>query len=170
VLRGFRDFTAVAGDDVTTMASIGAARSSPFLPEEWHGQSMVDVSLVYLGTEEDGARLAEPLRALARPVGELTQTIEYLTLQAEIDASQEHGRRRYWKSHLLPRLTDEAIDAFLSHGLSAVKASSLVGGELISLGGAISRIGENDTAFGHRDTAFDFLSVASWDDPAADDL
>jgi FAD/FMN-containing dehydrogenase len=107
---------------------------------------------------------------MARPFSQVVESIDYLALQAEIDASQAHGRRRYWKSQFVSELTDDALDTFLTAGLRASKASSLVGGELISLGGAIGSVGEADTAFGHRDTAFDFLSVASWDDPAEDEL
>lgn len=169
VLRGFRDFAADAPEEVTTIASIGAARSWPFLPPEWHGQPVVIVSLVYLGTEHEGARIAKPLREMAHPVSEVVQAMDYLALQAEVDASQEYGRRRYWKSHFVRELPDEALDTFLAEGLAAAQASPLVGGEFVSLGGAISRVGENDTAFGHRDTAFDFLSLASWDDPAEDE-
>ncbi len=41
-------------------------------------------------------------------------------------------------------------------------------GNLISLGGAIARVGEDETAYSGRSARFDFLVATSWEDPAED--
>jgi FAD/FMN-containing dehydrogenase len=169
-LRAFRDFVADAPLEATAIAHVGTARSLPFLPDEWHGQPLVILSVVFLGGDDEGLRVAAPLRQAATPVAEVVEPMDYLALQAQVDASQEHGLRRYWKSHFISELPDSAVDAFLEAGLAAAQASPVVGAELVSLGGAISQVGEHDTAFGHRATAFDFLATAGWVDPGEDDF
>jgi hypothetical protein len=60
------------------------------------------------------------------------------------------------------------IDAFFERGERLVGTPCWR--EVVSLGGAISDIGEGDTAYSNRDAAFDLIVGASWDDPEEDQL
>ena len=78
-----------------------------------------------------------------------------------------HGRRHYWKGSLMWELSDAFLDAFLERG------QALRGGcgiEIFSLGGAITRLGDDDTAYSNRGARFDMLPAATWDEPADDEL
>lgn len=63
-------------------------------------------------------------------------------------------------------LSDGFLDAFVERGLMTGGGCGI---ELFSLGGAISKVGENDTAYSNRGATFDFLPAATWDDPADDE-
>jgi FAD/FMN-containing dehydrogenase len=75
----------------------------------------------------------------------------------------------YWKSSFLNNLSDEVLRTFLEATVEANGGRNLIAGEMLSMGGAIGRVGEDDTAYGHRDALVDFLAVAGWTDPAEDD-
>jgi hypothetical protein len=96
--------------------------------------------------------------------------MSYVRLQGLADGSQRPGLRRYWKGSFATTLADAGLEAFLARGTRPGDPAPQWGGELISLGGAISRIGEDDTAYSGRDARFDFLSLSSWEDPAEDEV
>jgi hypothetical protein len=132
------------------------------------GRQVVVVSWVFLGDAEEGRRAAAPLYAAAKTLLESAETISYSKLQRLADASQQRRMRRYWKGGFVWELSDEAIETFL--GRRGDSQGPLLGsGEMFSLGGAIARLGENETAFSGRTARFDFLSLATWEDPAEDD-
>lgn len=58
----------------------------------------------------------------------------------------------------------------MARGTGPGDPAPLWNGELVSLGGAIARVGEDETAYSGRDAAFDFLSLGSWEDPAEDEV
>jgi FAD/FMN-containing dehydrogenase len=43
-------------------------------------------------------------------------------------------------------------------------------GSLLACGGAIGQVGVGDTAFSHRGAAFEFMTMATWEDPAEDEM
>ena len=101
-LGALADVAAEAPAQVTLAAWIGAARASPFVPEQWHGRPVVMLSAVYVGAAAAGERLVAPLRA-AGPFAEDAGEATYLDLQRSADESAAPGFRRCWKAHFLPR-------------------------------------------------------------------
>jgi FAD/FMN-containing dehydrogenase len=166
-LGALAEVAAAAPRELTVVVWIGAARTWPFVPSEWHGQPVVMVSAVYVGDAQEGARLMAPLGAL-RPVAEDVAEKTYLDLQRSADESGAAGMRRYWKAHFLPTLGEAALATFLEEGLRAAEESPHVGCELFALGGAVADKESADTAFGHREAEWDFIASAAWSEKADD--
>src|SRR5437870_4234780 len=91
--------------------SQGLAPPNPFLPPEHYGKPIVGVLLVWAGDPASGQKAIAPLRAIATPIADVVRPVPYLFLQGIFDGGAPHGIHYYWKSHRLPRLTDEVIDA-----------------------------------------------------------
>jgi FAD/FMN-containing dehydrogenase len=165
VMRAFRDLAAEAPDSVTFTAWAGTTRpDGELLPPEWRGKDMVSIGLVAVDDAADDARLAEPLRRVARPVALIEARKSYVELQSQADGPMAHGMRRYWKGHFID-FTDAAIDAFLARG---GPDGALAGGGIETRGGAIGRVPEDDTAYSNRDVLFDFMTAVGWTEPAED--
>jgi FAD/FMN-containing dehydrogenase len=167
-MRAFRDFAAEMPETMTITAGSLSVRPEWGIQERAVGTPMVVISWAYLGPQDEGRRIAEPLYAGPKPAVATEQGMTYRGIQSAADAGQRHGIRRYYKGSFVTTLTDAAIDAFVTRGGEPGQAL-LWGGELISLGGAIGRIAEDATAYSGRDAAFDFLSLANWEDPAEDE-
>lgn len=65
VLRGWIEWTAGAPDEVTTSVAIIRFPDVEFVPEPLRGRHAIALRFAYPGSEEDGERIAAPLRALA---------------------------------------------------------------------------------------------------------
>jgi hypothetical protein len=169
-LRAMLDLAPHAPEALTLSAAVVDVREQWGLPDIPVGAPVVNIFWAYLGSLEDGRRITDPLYAALPPRVEMAEEMSYLRLQGLADASQRHGLRRYWKGSFAPILSDAGIEAFLARGSAPGDPAPLWAGELVSLGGAIARVGEGDTAYSGRDAAFDFLSLASWEDPAEDEV
>jgi FAD/FMN-containing dehydrogenase len=167
-LRAFREFAQVMPEAMTLTAGAVTVKPEWEMPELKVGAPMVVISWIYLGSQVDGLRVAEPLYAGLKPRVVMGEEMSYLRLQGLADASQRHGIRRYWKGSFATSLSDAGLEAFIARGTGPGDPAPLWNGELISLGGAIGQVGEDDTAYSGRDAAFDFLSLSSWEDPAED--
>jgi FAD/FMN-containing dehydrogenase len=168
-MRAFRDVLASAPDDLTLWAWTGRASSTTPVPEDQVGQLMTAVGWVWTGENPaDGKAHGSPLHRAGRPVAEIVESVPYVTLQtgAGLDRPRE---RNYWKASFMSRLSDATLDALLAGVEAADHGENLAFGEMIALGGAISRVGEDETAFSHRSAVVDFLSVSGWTDIAEDD-
>ena len=84
----------------------------------------------------------------------------YLFLQGMIDAGAAHGIHYYWKSHRLPKLSDQAIDVIVSRAESITSPLSQIGGWAV--GGMASRIDRDATAVGEREVGFELNITAAW--------
>jgi len=169
LLRAFRELVPHAPRQATPTAWVGTAGDWPFLPPEQRGSRMVNAGFVWVGDPEEGRRLIAPYRSIGTPVAEAIEEMSYLELQTGSDEPMRHGMRRYWKGHYLRELPDAAIEAFLGRGGAADGADGWQpNGSFQAYGGAIADVAVSDTAFGHRDAMLEFVSVASWEDPADD--
>ena len=77
------------------------------------------------------------------------------------DGSRAVSGRRRGRSTSAVRVLEATVESNGGRNLAAA--------EMLSMGGAIGRVGEEDTAYGHRDALVDFLAVAGCTDPAEDD-
>ena len=169
-LRAMLDFAPQAPEALTLSAAVIDVREQWGVPGMPVGAPVVNIFWAYLGSLAEGRRVAEPLYAAVSPRAEMADEMSYLRLQGLADEGQRHRQRRYWKGSFAPILSDAGLEAFIARGCGAGDPPPLWAGELVSLGGAIARVGEDDTAYSGRDAAFDFLSMSSWDDPAEDEV
>jgi FAD/FMN-containing dehydrogenase len=168
-LRALCDFAPAAPEAMTIVVGAVSVRQEWEMPDLEIGAPMVVVSWIHLGSEAEGRRVAQPLHAGLKPRVEIVEEMSYLRLQGLADTSQRHGLRRYWKGSFTTELSDAGLEAFVARGAKAGNPAPLWNGELIALGGAIARVGEDETAYSGRDASFDFLSLCSWEDPAEDE-
>jgi FAD/FMN-containing dehydrogenase len=153
VLRFYRDFAAVAPDEVDMDVVL---LNSP------EGEKLLAISACYVGPVPEGERVLLPLREFGPPVQDLIAPVPYVELQASADPLFVRGRRYYWKAHFLREVSDLAIDTLLDCFRRAPSISSLF--VLQQVGGAIRRVGCGDTAYFNRDAEFDCFPVSVWDE------
>jgi len=168
VLRVFREFVADAPDEVGIMANLRLAPPLPVFPPELHGKPVVALVVCYAGPAEEGERVLRPLRELKEPAVDSIAVKPYAAHQSMFDAAYPHGRHYYWKAWKLPPLSDAALDVIVQQAWSITSPLSAI--PVFTLGGAVSRVGDDATAFTGRDAAHDVNFVASWlpGDPEAD--
>ena len=129
------------------------------------GPDVAMLGFVWVGDPEEGRRLLPSMGALGTPIAERVDEMSYVELQTKDDSVEGYTYRRYWKGHLLPELSDAAIDALVGR---AGQTDLLPGLSLQAYGGAISDVPEDDTVFSNRGSKFEYIAAARWDDPAED--
>jgi FAD/FMN-containing dehydrogenase len=122
----------------------------------------------YVGPIRDGESATAPLKAFGAPLVDMVGPMPYLTLQGLFAPAYPEGRRNYWKSAFVDRLTDELIDLLIDSYTST--PSPYAAFFLEQMGGAINRVGETETAFPHRSATYNFMITSAWNDPAEDEI
>jgi FAD/FMN-containing dehydrogenase len=166
VLETYREFSAAAPRELTTVALMRTAPPAPWLPKEVHGKPIAAILVCHTGTIEDGEALVAPLRKLGRPVADIIARRPYTQMQSLIDATQPKGRRYYWKSHYLPKLARESEDVLVAHAARIASPHSMIG--LFQLEGALGELSAGHSPAGNRDAAYVLNIAASWEKPEDD--
>ena len=152
VLRGWRDFTEAAPDELAVWAVLRKAPPLPFLPPEVHGTDVVVLATVYAGDVEDGVRATAPLSKLGQPIASVLASQPYAAFQQAFDPLLAPGARNYWKSSDFDELADDALDLFVE------AARTLPGPEcevfIAQLGGAMGRVASSATAYAGRNAQY----------------
>jgi FAD/FMN-containing dehydrogenase len=157
----------------TPLAWIGTMPDVPDVPPQVRNQTAVNLGFVWVGDPDEGRQLAPLVASLGTSLAERVEEASYLQLQSVDDEWHRPGaRRRYYKGHYLPELSDEAIDAFLSRGDPdpAIDLSQLPNASFQGYGGAIAARSDEESAFSHRNTLVEFVASTAWTDPAEDEL
>jgi FAD/FMN-containing dehydrogenase len=156
----------------TPTAWVGTMADSPDVPAQLRNRAVASLGFVWVGETEEARRLVPRVASLGTPLAKRVEELSYLRLQTIDDEWHRPGlRRRYFKGHYLPELSDEAIDAFLSRGQAdpGMDPARLPNGSLQGYGGAIAARSDDDSAFSHRNILVEFVASAAWTDPAEDD-
>ena len=158
VLEFYRKFTAQSPDDLTVYAQLTTDPES--------GMRIVAVAVFWPGDIAEGEAVIAPLRQFGTPLMEMIGTMPYVDWQVMLDAAFPHGRRYYWRGHLMRELPDQVLDALVAHG----SAPSLPWSTLVIefYDGAMNRVDPAETAFRHRDARYQTVIIGGWDDPADD--
>jgi FAD/FMN-containing dehydrogenase len=168
LVRVFRGLMDAAPDDLGAALAFITAPPEPFVPEEARGQPAVGAVICWTGDIEEGEKVIKPLRDLG-PVLDIVGPIPYAQgVQRLIEPGNPAGLQNYWKADFIDELTDEAIDALVGEINKA--ASPMTQLILEPLGGALARVDEDAMALGNRQAAFAYHCIATWDDPAEDDV
>jgi FAD/FMN-containing dehydrogenase len=154
LLRFYRDWSAEAPDELTTIVVQRKAPSLPFVPRELRGRHVIAVSCCYAGALDEGEALVHPLRMFGTPVLDLCQPKPYIEHQAMLDASFPHGRWYYLRACDVAALTEDVIDVMVDYGMRIVSPTTAV--SLFQMGGAVARVGDSETAFNSRAAGFTF--------------
>ncbi len=113
VLAAVRDFAPTAPDELGITVAARLAPPAPFLPPDQYGKPVVGLIFVWAGDPGEGAKAIEPLRRIGTPLADAVKPVPYLFLQSMLDGGAPHGMHYYWKSHRIPVISDDVIDAIV---------------------------------------------------------
>ena len=164
VLRAWREFTAAAPDEVSSLTVIWSVPDVDAFPAELRRRPVVILASVYAGPPDEGARIMQPLREIATPVLDLSGPMPYTVLQAAFDPFFPKGLLYYWKSTNVHELSDACIDTILAS--AAARPSHMSDIPIWHLGGALSRVAPEATVYGRRDAPYLVTAEATWTDAA----
>ncbi|MEO7337428.1 MAG: BBE domain-containing protein, partial [Caldimonas sp.] len=167
VLRGWRDFTTRAPEDLSVWTVLRKAPPLPFLPESVHGTEVVIFPLVHCGDIEAGKRAVAPMLELGDPIATAVGPTPYAAFQGAFDPLLTPGGRNYWKSNNFSTLSDTALDIVIE------AASRLPDPQceifIAQLGGEMARVKPSATAYFGRDAHYVMNVHGRWSDPADDE-
>ncbi len=147
VVTGWHRWLASVPEELTSSLAIVPFPDVPALPPPIRGKRAVHIRVAFLGAEDDGAKLIEPLHEIGPRLMEKVTEIPYsesgTICNDPTDPMPYHGT-----SAMLRDLDTDAI-----HTLLDTAAPTLIL-ELRQLGGALSRPPEVPNSVGHRDAAF----------------
>ena len=168
-IRFYRDFSAKAADEISTLAVLGQVPpDAEIFPEAIHGLPFVGYVGLYAGPADEGERAMQALRDFGQPLVDLSGRMTYVEAQQMYDEDYPaHELRYYWKSLNLESLSDEAIERMVE--LAQSQPSPLTTTDIWHVGGAVRRVSDEATAFHGRHVPFLFNVEANWADPADDE-
>ena len=166
VLEAYREFSASAPRELTSVAVLRIAPPAPWLPKDVHGKPIVAIFVCHSGKVEDGEALLAPLRRLGQPVADIVTRRPYTQMQSLLDATQPKGRRYYWKSHYLPGIDTQTIELAVEHAGRIRSPHSAI--LLFQVQGALGELPAGHSPAGNRDAAYVLNIAGSWEQPGDD--
>jgi FAD/FMN-containing dehydrogenase len=167
VMRGWREYTEGAPDEVTSACVTITFPASPDMPEAVHDRPVVIAAAVYAGDVEEGMRATAPLRALGTPLFDMSGPTPFAHVQSGFDALFPRDvLHAYWKSQYVDELTDAAIDTIAAKALDRPAPLTLV--NLFQMGGAIAAVDPEATAFATRTAPYMVSIDGVWTDEVTD--
>jgi hypothetical protein len=164
VLRAWHELAPSMPDAMTTVGRLLMLPPIPDIPEFLRGRKFVVVEAIYVGSEQRGAELLAPLRAL-EPEMDTVSTISTVQL-GTMHMDPEHPVPGAGDGMLLDDITPQAIQE-LAAKATAGELDALLSIELRQLGGAIARPVPGQGAVGHFDAAYAMFSVGIAPTPQA---
>jgi FAD/FMN-containing dehydrogenase len=164
IMRGWRDFTLQAPNEVTSQALFWGLPSIPDFPEEMHGMPILILAGLHAGSAHDGARALAPLREFGEPIADLSGPSSYVESQSAFDDFFPDGLQYYWKSLSHNTLDDSTIDEIIDLARNRPSPGTLMA--IRHLGGAVGEVAEDATAYGNRQAQYNLSLDGTWNDPA----
>jgi FAD/FMN-containing dehydrogenase len=146
VVEGFMVEAEAAPDELSTIANVMTAPPMPFIPEEFHGSTIVMAFLVYAGDVEVGERAMAPFRALAAPLADMVGAKTY----PEMYPPEPEPYKVLAASHtgFVDELESKDYLEAIERLQDPVGSARVV--QLRVLGGAAARVPNDATAYAHR--------------------
>jgi FAD/FMN-containing dehydrogenase len=166
VVAGWRDATADAPEELTTLVNLTTAPPAPFVPEEWHFKKVAAIVACWAGDPAEGQAVVKPLRSLGTVVNDLLGPIPYLDLQKLVDPLWEAGAANYFTSAFIDRLPDEAVATFADFHRRSGDLPVQAELHIHQLGGAMARVAPGATAFTERTSPYIVNCLARTPDAA----
>jgi FAD/FMN-containing dehydrogenase len=167
-IKFWRDFLADKSDVVGSICEFSTVAESPDYPQEFWGTRCYTLAAVYAGDAADGERILQPLRELGPMVTDFSGQMQYCEVQKLFDALFPSGEFRcYWKSHLLSKLTDQAIEEAIENAAASPSDKSI--SSFWNFGGATAAVPADATAFGDRSFGWMYSLDSVWSDVSDDE-
>ena len=156
VLTAWRDWTETTPDEITSVGRILQLPPIEIIPEPLRGRNLVVVEIAYLGDEESGRGLLQPLLELEPEMSTLA-TMPAAGL-VRLHADPEGHTPAVSDGEMLDSLPDAAIEAFVAVA-GPHSGSPFISVELRQLGGALGRRPVGAGAASHLEGEFQLFSV-----------
>jgi FAD/FMN-containing dehydrogenase len=157
VLDAWRRWTAGLPEEMTSAVSMLPYPDLPVLPEPLRGRHVAQIQISYLGGEDEGRRLVEPLRSLGPILRDTLRVLPYTESGAVFD--EPDRPHAYRSQNLLVRDLDAGALAGLTKAAGpSAPVMSVVG--LRHLGGALARAPRTADPVGHRDAAYSVMILS----------
>ena len=166
VLALHREFTASAPPECAVVAGLRNAPPAPWIAKEYHGKPIVALFICDTGPVAEAEKRVAPLKAFKKPIGDVCMKRTYVSQQALLDATQPKGRRYYWKSEYLPKLSPELGAQAIAHARKIASPHSAI--LLFPIGAGVGRLAGDHSAVGNRDARWVFNVAAAWEQPDDD--
>lgn len=162
MLRFYRELTATAPDELTTIFAFLTAPPESFIPEHMRGTPAVAIVVCYAGDLVRGLEVVRPLKTFGPPAVDAIAEMPYVALQSMLDPGAPHGMCYHMKSIQFDTLTDAALDTIVEGAKNATSPFTQV--HLHHLGGAVARVADDSTSYPHRGAAFTMNVIPAWPD------
>ena len=161
VVEGFMVEAEAAPDELSTIANVMTAPPMPFIPEEFHGSTIVMAFLVYAGDVEVGERAMAPFRALAAPLADMVGAKTY----PEMYPPEPEPYKVLAASHtgFVDELESKDYLEAIERLQDPVGSARVV--QLRVLGGAAARVLNDATAYAHRSRKIMVNIATLYEDP-----
>jgi len=166
-LHVYRDWCAQAPEETGSLVRMLNLPPIPDIPEEIRGKKWLAITVVSLGSEEEGKERVAPLLEIGEPVMSTVAQIPATGL-TRIAMDPEPPVPALGHHRLIKELPDEALDAFYETA-GPESDSPLLLAEFRHLGGALARSDENGGALDKLDGEFTMLGIGMLMDPALRD-
>src|SRR3954463_4139524 len=163
LLHTFRDWAAVAPDDITAIVNLTTAPPLPVIPAEWHGKKVAAFIATSSGPIDEGESLVGAFRTVGEPIADLLGPMPYQAIQTLIDPLWEKGVQAYFKATNLDRPDKQLVDRLCEIHLASPGPQCEM--HVHQMGGAVARVAEGATAFAERSMPFVLNAVTGWHDP-----
>ncbi|MEV5411386.1 FAD-binding oxidoreductase [Thermopolyspora sp. NPDC052614] len=158
VLHAFRTWAPTLPEEATASVALLRLPPMPTLPEVLRGRTVVHLRFAHLGSDEEGARLLAPMRALAPALIDGVGRMPYAAVDS-IHMDPVEPMPSHEAGVVLKDLPPEAVDAILATAGPEIDLP-LIMAELRLLGGALSRPAAVPNAVTGREGAFSLLCIA----------
>ena len=153
ILQKAQEFLQTAPDEALSInITVTILPPVPFLPEFLHFKKVIMFLGAYVGDPEEGYRIIQPLRELAKPIIDHTSIIPFVDLQKKLDPLVPDHVPAYGTSLYFGEMDDYTIDAILAKIDNAPVPSYLV--QFWALGGQMNRLPATATPFAIRDAKY----------------
>jgi FAD/FMN-containing dehydrogenase len=168
VLKRWRDYTATARDEVTSVVVAITFPANPEMPPATHDRPVAIVGGVYAGDPDEGMRIMQPLRELGTPLFDMSGPTPYTHVQSGFDPLfPRNTLRSYWKSQYIDDLTDAAIATIADRAENRPTPLTVVA--TFHMGGAIAAVDPEATAFSERSAPYMVSIDGNGTEQAGDD-
>jgi FAD/FMN-containing dehydrogenase len=167
LLAYFQEFIRTAPREFGGFAAFQIAPPLPFVPADRVGEPLALLVCCWTGSPQEGQRILQGFREVARPVAEAVGELPYAALNGMFDPLLPAGLRHYWKASFVTELTGEAIAEHMRHAPDLPTVQSAV--HFHTVNGAVHDVAPDATAYGHRDASIATVIAGMWPDPADDE-
>ncbi|HXV34418.1 MAG TPA: FAD-binding oxidoreductase, partial [Gaiellaceae bacterium] len=164
ILSAWREWTETTPRELTSAGRLLQFPPIPDLPEHLRGQSFVAVEAAFIGSEEDGAALLQPLRELGPAMDTFAVIPSEDLRHLHMDPPQPVPGAGDGVS--LDELTPETVNALVAVA-GPGSGSPFVSVELRQLGGAVAEPSPHHGAVGTIDASFALFAVGMAVSPEA---